>query len=189
VSEVILGQFRDLGVRVVTAESGTDVTAADEDATRVPIRQVLGAVSQFEKSVIVAKLRAARLRQRRQTGRCEGRKPFGEQAVLHRIRHLRRKPRGRERLSYGAIGAAGLIVDAQLVVGAAGHRIAEVPLHKRQGPLVPLPRELALGRVHLGSAVDGRRRTACCLQPPRAVAPIQLRHDDRRRFSRRSETA
>ena len=108
-SEVILGQFRDLGVRVVTAESGTDVTAADEDATRVPIRQVLGAVSQFEKSVIVAKLRAARLRQRRQTGRCEGRKPFGEhpgeQAVLHRIRHLRRKPRGRERLSYGAIAA------------------------------------------------------------------------------------
>jgi hypothetical protein len=39
---------------------------------------VLGAVSQFEKSVIVAKLRAARTRQRRVTGRCEGRKPFGE---------------------------------------------------------------------------------------------------------------
>jgi DNA invertase Pin-like site-specific DNA recombinase len=68
VSEVILGQFRDLGVRVVAADSGTDLTAADEDPTRVLIRQVLGAVSQFEKSVIVAKLRAARLRQRRQTG-------------------------------------------------------------------------------------------------------------------------
>jgi hypothetical protein len=70
---------------------------------------VLGAVSQFEKSVSVAKLRAARLRQRRQTGRCEGRKPFGahpgELAVLHRIRQLHRKPRGQERLSYGAIAA------------------------------------------------------------------------------------
>ena len=57
---MILGQFRDLGVRVVAADSGTDLTAADEDPTRVLIRQVLGAVSQFEKSVIVAKLRAAR---------------------------------------------------------------------------------------------------------------------------------
>jgi hypothetical protein len=33
----------------------------------VLIRQVLGAVSQFEKSVIVAKLRGARLRRRRAT--------------------------------------------------------------------------------------------------------------------------
>jgi hypothetical protein len=44
--------------------------------TRVLIRQVLGAVSQLENSVIVSKLRAARVRQRRQTGGCEGRKPF-----------------------------------------------------------------------------------------------------------------
>lgn len=109
VSEVLLAQFRDLGVRVVAADSGTDLTAADEDPTRVLIRQVLGAVAQFEKSVVVAKLRAARTRQRRQTGRCEGRKPFGyhagEERVLTRIRQLYRKPRGRARLSYGAIAA------------------------------------------------------------------------------------
>jgi hypothetical protein len=57
--------------------------------------------------VIVAKLRAARLRQRRHNGRCEGRRRSvrirGEQPVLHRIRQLRRTPRARERLSYGAI--------------------------------------------------------------------------------------
>jgi hypothetical protein len=35
------------------------------------IRQVLGAVAQFEKSVIVPKLRTARVRTRRETGRCE----------------------------------------------------------------------------------------------------------------------
>jgi hypothetical protein len=109
VSEVLLAQFRDLGVRVVAGDSGTDLTAADEDPTRVLIRQVLGAVAQFEKSVIVAKLRAARIRQRRQTGRCEGWKPFGEhsgeEGVLERIRQLYRTPRGRERLGYGAIGA------------------------------------------------------------------------------------
>jgi hypothetical protein len=41
------------------------------------------------------------------TGRCEGRKAFGEypgeEAALHRIRQLYRKPRGRERLSYAEI--------------------------------------------------------------------------------------
>ena len=31
VSEVLLAQFRDLGVRVVAADSRTDLTAADED--------------------------------------------------------------------------------------------------------------------------------------------------------------
>jgi len=77
VSEVLLAEFRKLGITVVAADSGTDLSAGDDDPTRVLIRQVLGAVAQFEKSVIVAKLRAARVRKRRETGRCEGRKPFG----------------------------------------------------------------------------------------------------------------
>jgi DNA invertase Pin-like site-specific DNA recombinase len=107
VGELILNQFRDLGVKVIAADSGTDLTVADDDPTRVLIRQVLGAVAQFEKAVVVAKLRAARIRQRRTTGRCEGRKPFGtltgEADVLRRMRQLRRKPRGGERLSFAAI--------------------------------------------------------------------------------------
>ncbi|MGD0948695.1 MAG: hypothetical protein ABSA52_14875 [Candidatus Binatia bacterium] len=74
------------------------MTAGYDDATRVLIRQVLGAVAQFEKSVIVAKLKAARIRKRRETGRCEGRKPFGtkprEAETLALIRKLSRKPRG-----------------------------------------------------------------------------------------------
>ncbi len=106
VSEVLLAEFRKLGVAV---DSGTALTAGDDDPTRVLIRQVLGAVAQFEKSVIVAKLRAARVRQRRATGRCEGRKPYGtrpgEADVLALMRRLRRKPRGGERLSYDAIAA------------------------------------------------------------------------------------
>jgi hypothetical protein len=66
-------------------------------------------VAQFEKSVIVAKLRAARIRKRKATGRCEGRKPFGtkpgEAETLALIRRLRRKPRGGKRLSYDVIAA------------------------------------------------------------------------------------
>jgi DNA invertase Pin-like site-specific DNA recombinase len=107
VGEIILNQFRELGVRVIAADGGTELTAGDDDPTRVLIRQVLGAVAQFEKAVIVSKLKAARVRKRRAEGRCEGRKPFGarpgEAEVVERILKLRRKPKGGERLSFQAI--------------------------------------------------------------------------------------
>ena len=102
-----VNQFRDLGVKVIAADSGTDLTAGDDDPTRVLIRQVLGAVAQFEKAVIVSKLKAARVRKRRVQGRCEGRKPYGakpgEDEVVAHIRKLRRKSKGGERLSFAAI--------------------------------------------------------------------------------------
>ena len=64
-------------------------------------------MAQFEKAVIVSKLKAARVRKRRAEGRCEGRKPFGtrpgEAEVVVLIQKLRRKPRGGERLSFAAI--------------------------------------------------------------------------------------
>ena len=104
VQEVTLAQFRDMGVQVFAAD-GTDLTVSDGDPTRKLIRQVLGAVAEFDKSVTVLKLRAARDRKRRQSGKCEGRKGFGETdqqeaATVQRIRKLRRKPRKSDRLSF-----------------------------------------------------------------------------------------
>ena len=94
VGEVILGRFRELGVQVFDA-TGNELTAADGDPTRKLIRQVLGAVAEFEKLVTVLKLRASRERVRRKKGRCEGRKPFGfypgEAATLREMRRLRRR--------------------------------------------------------------------------------------------------
>jgi hypothetical protein len=93
VGEIILGQFRSLGVQVIAADSGTDLTVADNDPTRTLIRQILGAVAQFEKECVVLKLRSARDRKRRRQGRCEGRKAFGdrpeEATALKRIEELR----------------------------------------------------------------------------------------------------
>ncbi len=108
VGEIILGQLRDIGVRVIEAESGTDLTAGDQDnPTGKLIRQILGVVAEFEKDVIVLKLRAARERIRRDKGRCEGRKPYGdrpgEARGLERLRQLRRKPRKGKRLSFAKI--------------------------------------------------------------------------------------
>jgi len=107
-SEVILRQFRDIGVKVIAADGGTDLTEGDStDPTAKLIRQVLAAVSEFEKDVIVMKLRAARQRRRRQGHRVEGRKPFGhypgERETLDRIFELHRKPRGKPRRSFHKI--------------------------------------------------------------------------------------
>lgn len=109
VSEVLLKEFQKLGVRVLDA-TGTDLTAGnDADPTTVLIRQVLGAVAQFDKNVLVLKLRAARVRARAKRGRCEGRKPYGtrpgEADVVARIRALRRKPKKGDRLSMAAIAS------------------------------------------------------------------------------------
>jgi DNA invertase Pin-like site-specific DNA recombinase len=91
VQETLLASLIRLGVRVVDA-SGTDLTD-QSDPSRVLIRQVLGAVAQHDRACLVAKLRAARQRQRVATGRCEGRKPYGakvgEDRGLQRIKQLK----------------------------------------------------------------------------------------------------
>lgn len=106
VGEVILSQFRERGVKVIEA-SGNELTADDNDPTKILIRQLLGAVAQFDKNVVVRKLRAARDRYRTKHGRCEGRKPYGslpgEDLILTQILAMRRKPRHNRRMSYQKI--------------------------------------------------------------------------------------
>jgi DNA invertase Pin-like site-specific DNA recombinase len=77
ISEILLSEFRKMGVQVISAECGTDLTVDDDDPTKKLIRQVLGAVSEWEKNIIVQKTRLARAKIRTATGRCEGRKPYG----------------------------------------------------------------------------------------------------------------
>jgi DNA invertase Pin-like site-specific DNA recombinase len=96
-NELLLRQFVTMGVKVIEAEGGNELTSGnDSNPTAVLVRQILAAVSQFEKSSIVSKLRAARNRRRAETGRCEGRKPYGhtaaEQRVVNRITELRDLP-------------------------------------------------------------------------------------------------
>ena len=73
------------------------------DPTRILMRQLMGAVAQYDKSQIVLKLRGARMRKRAQQGRCEGRKPYGyfegEQEVIERMRTLRASAMGFDRIA------------------------------------------------------------------------------------------
>ncbi len=79
----------------------------EDTPTAVLVRQVLGAIAQFEKASMVAKLAAARKRKREATGKCEGRKSHGElrPEVIDLVKRLRRrKPKGGQ-MSLRAIAA------------------------------------------------------------------------------------
>jgi hypothetical protein len=64
---------------------------------------MLGAVAQYDKSQIVAKLRGARMRKRSSEGRCEGRKPYGfyegEDVAIDRMKALRAEGLGFDRIA------------------------------------------------------------------------------------------
>lgn len=75
-AELILQEFRSLGVKVIDCEANLDLTH-DDDPSKVLIRQILQAVAEFDKSSLVKKLRKARDRKRAKDGRCEGVKPYG----------------------------------------------------------------------------------------------------------------
>ena len=77
----------------------------DPSPTAELVRQILGAVSQFEKAGLVAKLRHARDARRATMGRCEGRKPVPEAAVVEARRLARRSPKTGQRRSLRAIAA------------------------------------------------------------------------------------
>lgn len=88
--------LRDMGIELVPA-SAPDFFMSDTP-TAVLVRQVLGAIAQFEKASTVAKLAAARKRKREATGRCEGRKGHAEVRpdVVRLVKRLG-KPRGKTR--------------------------------------------------------------------------------------------
>jgi DNA invertase Pin-like site-specific DNA recombinase len=82
--------LKDLAGRGVTLISTEEPDLASTDPSRVVIRQIMGAIAQYDKAMIVLKLRGARRRAKASKGHCEGQKPFGhypgEAEVLEEIR-------------------------------------------------------------------------------------------------------
>jgi DNA invertase Pin-like site-specific DNA recombinase len=97
VQEVGFAMLRDLGVTLIAADSPSSFL--DDGPTSKLIRQILGAVSEFDKAMIVAKLKGARDRVRRTQGKCEGRKAYAEreggQELVAMARQLRGNQNGR----------------------------------------------------------------------------------------------
>jgi DNA invertase Pin-like site-specific DNA recombinase len=106
VQEVGFAMLKGRGIELIAADSPTSFL--DDTPTARLIRQVLGAVSEFEKAILVAKLRGARDRKRRTGVKVEGRKSIAEQtmeadgrdghATVERARSLARaRPKGGKR--------------------------------------------------------------------------------------------
>jgi DNA invertase Pin-like site-specific DNA recombinase len=68
--------LKSLGVTLIPA-TAPDFFLEDTPTAEL-VRQVLGAIAQFEKSSLVAKLKAARDRKKVATGKCGGRKSYSE---------------------------------------------------------------------------------------------------------------
>jgi DNA invertase Pin-like site-specific DNA recombinase len=90
--------LRDAEITLIAADSPD--AFLDDTPTAVMIRQILGSVAQFEKAMLVAKLRGARERKKAITGKCGGRKNYTEinpEAVALAKRLHRYSTNGRKR--------------------------------------------------------------------------------------------
>jgi DNA invertase Pin-like site-specific DNA recombinase len=98
VQEVGHEKLRERGINLIAADNPSSFL--DDTPTAKLVRQVLGAISEFDKAMTVAKLRGARERKRRDAGKCEGRKSHAElrPELVALVRQLRRRrPKGGQR--------------------------------------------------------------------------------------------
>jgi DNA invertase Pin-like site-specific DNA recombinase len=100
IQEAAIADLKKYGFALVSVAE-PDLMA--NDPTRVLLRQLMGAVAQYDKAQIVSKLRGARMRKRSAEGRCEGRKPYGfyegEGPVIERMTALRSEGLGFDRIA------------------------------------------------------------------------------------------
>ncbi len=103
------------GITLIPVDSPAYFT--EDTPTAIMVRQILGAVSQFEKAMVVHKLRVARERKRASGVKVEGRKSHAEMhpEAVELAKRLHRKPRSGKRRSLRAIADR---------LAAAGHRNA-----------------------------------------------------------------
>lgn len=83
--------LKQLGYELVPVDAPSHFL--DDTPTAQMIRSILGAVSEFEKTQLVSKLKGARMRKRTETGKCEGRKSYQElnPEMVREAKRLRRK--------------------------------------------------------------------------------------------------
>jgi DNA invertase Pin-like site-specific DNA recombinase len=80
VQEIILESCRKKGIAVFSADNGpVDMAMADGvDPMRKLVRQIMGAIAEYNKSQLVARMKSARDKKRQETGRCGGVLPYGQ---------------------------------------------------------------------------------------------------------------
>jgi DNA invertase Pin-like site-specific DNA recombinase len=81
VQESIIQSLLKQGFELLSAASGEE-NLCGNDPGRKLMRTIMGAIAEYDKQMLVLKMRAARNRKRQQVGRCEGRKPYGDTTPL-----------------------------------------------------------------------------------------------------------
>lgn len=108
VQETIIADLRKHAIELISVE---EPDLLQNDPTRKLMRQIFGAISEYEKNMIVLKLKSARERARARDGKCEGAKRFGvlpgEEEILDRMRQLRADGLGFDRIA-ARLNAEGL---------------------------------------------------------------------------------
>lgn len=99
VQEAIINDLKKKGFRLISALEGSDLISGDP--TRKLVRQMLGAIAEYDKTMIVLKLRASRDRLRAKGMKVEGQKSLKETQpeLLNRIKLLRRPHKDHKRLT------------------------------------------------------------------------------------------
>lgn len=113
--------LRDAGVTLIAADSPD--AFLDDTPTATMIRQILGSVAQFEKAMLVAKLKGARDRKKAVTGKCGGRRSYAERSPemvkmakkLHRYQKLSLREIASELETAGYFSATGKRLEAAAI--------------------------------------------------------------------------
>ena len=85
VQEVLIGKFKKLKVSLISIrEPGLD----EDSPTRILLRQMLGAIAQYERALITMRLSAGRTKKREENGWCGGQVPYGYKVVDKVLRKL-----------------------------------------------------------------------------------------------------
>jgi DNA invertase Pin-like site-specific DNA recombinase len=109
----------DLGVSLIPATAPDFFT--EDTPTAVLVRQVLGAIAQFEKTSLVAKLKAARERKIAAGEKCGGRKSYAEARpeVVAVVKELRRQRMSLRKISAELAARGHLTANGRPYVATA----------------------------------------------------------------------
>jgi DNA invertase Pin-like site-specific DNA recombinase len=122
--------------------AGSPEAFLDDTPTAVLIRQVLGAVAQFEKAMVVSKLKGARDRKRATGVKVEGRKSYAEtrlEVVALAQRLHRKRPKGGQwslrEISKELAKAGHLTSRGRPYVATAIAKMLKLVVHARENVL------------------------------------------------------
>jgi site-specific DNA recombinase len=98
IQETLMVYLASKGVDLISARTEENITqAVQADPMKKALVQIQGVFAELEKNQLVRRLKKGRERKLAATGRCDGRKPYGqtpeEQKVIQRIRAMRRTRR------------------------------------------------------------------------------------------------